>query len=124
MSTEHLNQAAIGGGIAVCGMAPAKRLATIDPTPCVNCQGARVLRLFSGSAWYPDHMWCLDCGENIGTRHRPFERAWRKKNIALAEQHITDIVPLEEYHELTSAARRTELSWLDEREPESEGATA
>jgi hypothetical protein len=115
--SEHLNQAVIGGGLTICGLPPRERLVTIDPHPCWNCQGARVLRVFSGSGWYEDHKTCLDCGEDVASGYRPFRPRWRKDNIASAEKWLDQVIPSEDYFRMASAAVREEMQWNEEPAP-------
>lgn len=111
---EHLSRAVITPGLTICGMPPAVPLVTIDPRPCWNCDGTRVLRRFSGSAYYEDSFTCLDCGEDVGSGYRPFRRAWRKHAIARAELHLAHVIPRDEFMDLVSAAVREQLAPITE----------
>lgn len=105
---DYQMTAVIGGGLAICGIAPKRRLVTFATDPCWNCQG-RVLRRFSGSSWYEDDYLCLDCGENVGTGYRPFRRAWRKASMAEAESWLPDFVEREAFFQHTSRMIREEM---------------
>lgn len=109
MLADYRTTAVVDGGLTICGIAPKRRLATFAKEPCWNCKGTRVLRRFSGSGWYEDHYLCLDCGENVGTGYRPFQRAWRKKNIAEAESWLPDFVEQDLYFEHTSRIIREQM---------------
>lgn len=106
-----LMSAAHGNGITICGIAPSTALTTIDKFECFNCQKAEVVRKFSGSGWYEDSFICRACGEDNGTGYRPFAPAWRKKNIARAEEWATTAIPLEEYFAKTIALIHSEMGW-------------
>lgn len=113
-AAQYRTSAIIGPGFSICGIAPTKRLVTIETEPCWNCQGTHVLRQFSGSGWYEDNYLCPDCGEDVGTGYRPFKRAWRKDNIARATQWRTQTVPRDEFFALTSALIKEEMGWDDD----------
>lgn len=101
--------------LIVCGIAPKNRLVTFDKNPCDNCNGTRVLRIFSGSGWYEDDLTCMDCGES-GTGYRPFRRGWRNSNIAAAEKWLDQVIPYGLFHQMTSAAIREEMQWETEED--------
>ena len=111
MSTDLMMSAVHGEGLNICGVSPRARLTTIDKEPCWNCAGTNVVRRFSGSGWYEDDFLCTTCGENVGTGYRPFERAWRKKNIARAEEWLVTAVPRDEYLAQTLALINKEMGW-------------
>lgn len=112
-STDLLNRSSHEGGLNVCGIAPLKRISCISDVPCWNCEEKQVVRLFSGSGWYDDSRLCLACGEDNLSGHRPFERAWRAKNIKRAQEWLADAVPEDQFFALTGAAIRKEMDWSD-----------
>ena len=98
-------------GFTMCGIAPRTRMTTTADHPCWNCQSARVAQRFSGSGWYEDDFMCADCGEDVGSGYRPFKRAWRKANIAIAEEWLAVAIELDEYRRIRNELTREEMGW-------------
>lgn len=108
-TADLMMSAVIGEGIALCGIAPRVRLTTLTDWECFNCHEKKVVRCFSGSGWYSDDAICAACGEDNQTGYRPFQRAWRKKNIAIAEEWLATALPLDEYYQETGRLIRIEM---------------
>lgn len=115
---DYRTSAIIGGGLTVCGIPPRKRLVTLDKHLCWNCEDngqdvSRVVRMFSGSGWYEDHLICLDCGEDVSSGYRPFAPAWREKNKRKAQGWIDEhgLLDYDEFHERTMEIIREEMDW-------------
>lgn len=111
MSSEYMNSAIIGGGIAICGISPAAILSTIDPEPCDDCETGRVVRKFSGSGWYEDSFLCLDCGFDVGTGYKPFKPRWRDENKKRAAAWLEFTVDHEQFYDKTAELIREEMGW-------------
>lgn len=114
MTEEYRMSAVIGNGFSICGIPPAKSLTTIDEEPCDDCKTGRVVRKFSGSGWYEDAFLCVDCGFDVGTGYKPFQRGWRKKNIARAQEWLSDAMGREEFFDTVSKLVAEEMGWDDE----------
>lgn len=98
------------GGVVICGIAPRTELTTLTDWECHNCGEKQIVRRWSGSGWYDDDGLCVACGESV-TGYRPFERAWRKKNIAQAQSWLAVAVPREEYSATTMRLIKAENGW-------------
>lgn len=111
MTNEYMSTAEIGNGIAICGTPPAKRLTTVEDELCDDCNTGRVVRRFSGSGWYADDFLCVDCGFDVGTGHKPFEKGWRKKNKTRAEEWLAEAIDREEFFDTVSGLVQEEMGW-------------
>lgn len=117
MSSAH------GNGMHLCGIAPRTRLTTIDTVPCWNCEATNVVRRFSGSGWYEDDFLCATCGEDVGTGYRPFQRAWRKKNLERAAEWLASAIDAAEFTKQTRELVKAEMGWEDDPTPAINGGT-
>lgn len=114
MTEKYMASALIGNGLAICGIPPAKRLTTVEDELCDDCNTGRVVRRFSGSGWYEDDFLCVDCGFNVGIGYKPFERGWRKKNQARAEEWLEEAINRDEFFDIVSKLVQEEMRWSDD----------